>query len=87
MPDDAIAIWRGLVDANRRKAGNAHYDQIGDALKRMRPVMERQGKRGEWKALIADLRQSEKAKRNLMKVLDEVELGRLSEAPIISADR
>ena len=87
LPDDAIAIWRGLVDANRGKAGNAYYDQIGDALKRMRPVMERQGRHGEWKALIADLRQTEKAKRNLMKILDEVELGRLPDAPIISADR
>ena len=87
LPDDAIAIWRGLVDANRGKAGNAYYDQIGDALKRMRPVMERQGRRGEWKALIADLRQTEKAKRNLMKILDEVELGHLPDAPIISADR
>jgi uncharacterized Zn finger protein len=53
----------------------------------MRPVMERQGKRSEWDSLISGLRQTEKLKRNLMKVLDEVELGNFCATPIISFKR
>ena len=67
LPEDAIAIWHGLIKANLGKVGNSYYDQIGKALKCMRPVMEQQGKRSEWDALISELRQTEKSKRNLMK--------------------
>lgn len=87
LPEEAITIWRGLIKANLGKVGNAHYDQIGKALKCMRPVMEHQGKRREWDSLISGLRQTEKSKRNLMKVLDEVELGDSCAKPIISFKR
>lgn len=84
LPDEAISIWRGLIAANRGKTGNLYYDQIGKALKCMRPVMDRQGKFGEWRTLIADIRETEKSKRNLMKVLDEVEFGRPPSRSILS---
>lgn len=87
LPEDAIAIWRGLIKANLGKVGNAYYEQIGKALKCMRPVMECQRKRGEWDSLISELRYTEKSKRNLMKVLDEVEAGRSCVKPIISSGR
>ncbi len=85
LPEDAIAIWHGLIKANLGKVGNSYYDQIGKALKCMRPVMEQQGKRSEWDALISELRQTEKSKRNLMKVLDEVVSGRSCAKRIISS--
>ena len=86
LPEEAITIWRGLIKANLGKVGNPHYDQIGKALKCMRPVMERQGKRREWDSLIFGLRQTEKSKRNRMKVRDEGERGRTCTKPIISSE-
>lgn len=87
LPEEAIAIWRGLIASNRGKVGNGYYYLIGEALRQMRPVMERLGKLEEWKGQIADLRQTQKSKRNLMKVLDEVEFGRPPDSPIISSPR
>ena len=86
FPDEAISIWLGLIAANRGKTGNGHYDQIAQALGNMRPVMERIGRLDEWKALIAEIRTTDKGKRNLMKILDGIERGPQPPKPII-ADR
>lgn len=83
FPDDAISIWLGLIAANRGKTGNCYYDQIGHALSSMRPVMERTGRLGEWKALLTEIRTTDKGKRNLMKILDGIERGPQPPTPII----
>ena len=86
FPDDAISIWLRLIAANRGKTGNCYYEQIAQALVNMRPVMKRAGRLDEWKALIVEIRTTDKGKRNLMKILDEIERGPQPPMPII-ADR
>ena len=86
FPDDAISIWLRLIAANRGKTGNCYYEQIAQALVNMRPVMKRAGRLDEWKVLIAEIRTTDKGKRNLMKILDGIERGPQPPMPII-ADR
>ena len=83
FPDDAISVWLGLIAANRGKTGNCYYEQIAQALVNMRPVMKRAGRLGEWKAVIAEIRTTDKGKRNLMKILDGIERGPQPPMPII----
>ena len=84
FPDDAISIWLGLIAANRGKTGNCYYEQIALALINMRPVMKRAGRLDEWKALIVEIRTTDKGKRNLMKILDGIERGPQPPMPIIT---
>ncbi|MDR1875593.1 MAG: hypothetical protein LBQ90_11360 [Synergistaceae bacterium] len=72
-PDVALSIWRTIVDSLIAEVKAASYQQARPYLERMSATYECNGRSGEWKKLIADLRTTHKAKRRLLEVLSAVE--------------
>lgn len=72
-PDAALEIWRGLVDRNLEYADEECYRVICKALTKMQPVMKKAGRLDEWRRIIADIRAEYKRRRNLVKMLDDLE--------------
>ena len=72
-PDDAIAIYRKLLpDAIRQGQSNARYDEAHELVSRIRELRIRQDKLAEFRQELAALRLEYKAKRNLIKRLDNL---------------
>jgi uncharacterized Zn finger protein len=77
-PERAIAIWKTLAERQIARTEPKAYEEAASYLRKMRPVMERLGKEGEWQDYLAELRQTHARKRRLLETLD-----RLSGRPII----
>ena len=73
FPDEAIAIWQEQVRSNLGSANDSCYTTICRALKKMRPVMKKQGRLSEWKGIIEGIRAEYKRRRNLMQMLRNLE--------------
>ena len=70
MPDDAIGVWKRIVDANCRSAGEHYYETITRALKAMKPTMAKRHGEKAWRDLVSGLRTEYKRRRNLAAMLD-----------------
>ena len=70
LPDEAIRIWKMIIDANCRSAGENYYETIIRALKAMKPTMVRRTGEKSWRDIIANLREEYGRRRNLVKMLD-----------------
>ena len=70
IPDQAISIWRLIIAANCRSAGNHYYETIVNALKAMKSTMEQVSGEPSWRGLIAELRETYRQRRNLVQKLD-----------------
>ncbi len=73
FPDEAIAIWHEQVRSNLGSANDSCYTTICRALKKMRPVMKKQGRLSEWQGIIEGIRAEYKRRRNLMQMLRNLE--------------
>jgi hypothetical protein len=71
-PDDAIAIYREQIKSIVRLTGNQAYDQAADLLRRIRGLMARARRSGEFAAYLQALRIEHKAKRNFIQRLEAV---------------
>ncbi len=71
-PEVALEIWRGSVDRLIAEVKPKSYLEAGGFLRLMRKVYEAGDRLGEWQALLAELRQTHKAKRRLLEVLDSL---------------
>lgn len=71
-PDDAIAIYREQINPIVRLTGDQAYDQAADLLRRIRGLMARAGRSGEFAAYLQALRIEHKAKRNFIQRLETV---------------
>ena len=76
LPEEAIAIWKIAIERNCRDAAYYAYDAIVSALRAMRPVMERLGRRSEWDGIVSNLREEYKRRKNFLKMLDGLNTGR-----------
>jgi hypothetical protein len=65
-PQDAIAIYRGLVDPIVERKHNQAYDEAAELIARIAALAERAGKRKEFAAWLEEVRANHKAKRNFM---------------------
>jgi uncharacterized Zn finger protein len=74
-PDLALGIWKRHAEAAINQVNYGGYVTAAGYLRQMRPAYERTGRPGEWFAYIEDLRKRHKPKRNLMKILAELEQG------------
>ena len=74
-PEVALAIWRENVDRLIAEVKPRAYVEAGGFLRLMRKVYEAGNRLDEWRALLAELRRTHKAKRRLLEVLDGVSGG------------
>jgi uncharacterized Zn finger protein len=81
-PERAIAIYRDALNALLPQAQLSAYESAAAYLRKLRPIYEDTGRAGEWKALIASIRQTYGNRPRFMDILDGVE-GR----PIVQATR
>lgn len=71
-PDVALAIWREAVDRLIAKVKPRAYTDAAGFLRQMGKVYEATGRQAEWRSLLSELRQTHKAKRRLLEVLNSL---------------
>jgi uncharacterized Zn finger protein len=79
-PDEALAIWKKLVQGLIGQTKPAAYRSAVPYLKKIRGVYERTNRRPEWGRYVESIRIENARKRKLMEVLDSLE-----EKPIIKS--
>ncbi len=71
-PEDAVRLYREAIDETLRIADNRSYQYAVQLLRRIRPVLNRSAGAGAWVKFLEYLRTKHRAKRNLMKLLDQL---------------
>lgn len=71
-PNVSLAIWREVVDRLIAEVKPRAYQDAAGFLRQMRKVYEATNRQEEWQALVAELRQTHRAKRRLLEVLDSL---------------
>lgn len=69
-PEMSLSIWRAKVDGLIAQVKPQAYNEAAVFLRHMRKVYEAGGQMAQWQALLSELRQTHKAKRRLLEVLD-----------------
>ena len=72
-PDRAIDIFVEAADSVASQTNTRTYPEVGRLLKRAKQVLERNGRSGEWSAILEDFRFNHRRKRRLMEVIDGIE--------------
>jgi uncharacterized Zn finger protein len=75
-PERAAGIWKQLAEARIAQTNPAAYQEAAVFLRKLRQVWLRQGKAGNWRTYVNDLRTANRRKRRLIETLDSL----LSEA-------
>lgn len=70
-PAEAAEIYRARIEPMAARAHNAAYDEAAKLAAHIRGLMKRAGKEKEFSVWLDTLRERHKAKRNLMKRLEE----------------
>jgi hypothetical protein len=70
-PDEAIRLYKPVVQRLIDGRGRENYQQATDYLTRIRWLYQKQGREAEWDAYIANLRNSNKSLRALREELDK----------------
>jgi len=70
QPGEALTVYLDHVEALRGRTGNANYEQLAGHLLAARECHRALGTSTIFDTYLADLRRSQKGKRNLMSVLD-----------------
>jgi uncharacterized Zn finger protein len=73
-PDDALRVYRDVVNRVVAQTSNGVYDEPIRLIHRTRAVLRRQGRERAFVALITHLRQEFRRKRNFVRALDEIEV-------------
>lgn len=71
-PADAIEVYKRLVEPIIDQKNNQAYDEAFRMVMKIRELMVRLGRSGDFLVYLASLRLRHKPKRNLMKLLDKV---------------
>lgn len=69
-PEDALAVYRQLVEPAVARTGRAGYEEAVALLRRMRPLARRLGQEAAFGREVAGLRAAHRRKRNLVTLLD-----------------
>jgi len=81
-PERAIEIYRAALDAQLLDAKQSAYDSATGYLKKLLPIYEALGRRIEWDALLASIREKYRNRPRFMETLD-----RLEARPIVDSSR
>ncbi len=76
-PWEAMIIYREQVEPTIERKRKADYREAADMLAKVRDLMDRTGHGDEFPAYLEEVRERHRRKRNLMKLLPELEDGRL----------
>jgi len=71
-PADAVEVYKRLIEPIIEQKNNQAYDEAFRMVMKIRELMARLGRSGDFLAYLASLRLRHKPKRNLMKLLDKV---------------
>jgi hypothetical protein len=71
-PEDSLAVYQPQVTRLAEQTNNAAYAQAMNVVNKIRPLLLANGGEPRWSAYRAELRAKFKAKRNFMKLLDEL---------------
>lgn len=69
-PERAIALWRGLAEAQIALTKPKSYVEAAVFLRKMGKLMREQGQTAQWEASLQSLRHAHRRKPRLMEVLD-----------------
>jgi len=72
-PELSVKVWEKKIVDNCEKPDRSCYANIGVALRKLRPLMERLGRVGEWHQIIERLRMEYKRRSSLMNILKEID--------------
>ncbi len=75
-PDRAVAIWKDLAEAEIARVKPAGYREAVPYLRKVRDVLTRSGREGEWEEYLAALRQQNKRRPRCIEQLYRLEDGR-----------
>ncbi|MGH2990484.1 MAG: DUF6880 family protein [Solirubrobacterales bacterium] len=73
QPEEALAIYRDQVEPTINRKTKADYQDATELLTRIRELMARIGHADEFPAYLEEVRAAHRRKRNLMKLLDDLE--------------
>ncbi|UBF27128.1 hypothetical protein K9N68_03945 [Kovacikia minuta CCNUW1] len=73
-PEDSLSIYMNQIEPLIQQANNAAYAQAVDFLKPVKKLMLQLNLRSQFEQYLEHLRSTHKAKRNLMKLLNEAKL-------------
>jgi uncharacterized Zn finger protein len=71
-PERAIAIYLQLADSIASETKPKTYPEAGSYLKRIRPLLKKAGREGEWPAVLEEFRKKHGRKPRLMQVIDGI---------------
>lgn len=71
-PADAVHLYREVVPDIVGLTNNSAYASAIELIRQIKPLMLSQGQATQWQAYLVKLRTAFKAKRNFIKLLDEI---------------
>lgn len=72
-PERALEIWKKMAEAQIAQVQPKAYEVAADYLRKVHKVLERLGREKEWKALLAQIRDTHRRKRRLLEILDRLD--------------
>lgn len=75
-PDRAVAIWKGLAEMEIARVKPKAYEEAVHYLRKVKDVLTRSGREGEWEEYLAALRQQNKRRPRCIEQLYRLEDGR-----------
>jgi uncharacterized Zn finger protein len=78
-PDRAAAIYRSIAEREIAMTSPAHYEAALPYLRKLRALLQRQGKEAEWNRYLTEVRETNRRKRKLLELLDRLEGRRIVE--------
>ena len=69
-PEDSIRIYQAHIDSLLRQTGDRVYREAIGTLETIRGLLVGSGREAAFRSLLAELRATQKRKRNLIKMLD-----------------
>jgi hypothetical protein len=79
-PEYALKLYRRGLDRALGAASESAYQESARLLRKIRGLLERLGRAGEWDDLLGMIRLQYKRRRNFMLILDDLEGGTIVEA-------
>ena len=75
-PDRAIAIWQEAAESNIARVSTSGYEEAAPYLRKMKNALTRAGRKQEWEAYLAALREENHRRPRCLEVLDRLKGGR-----------
>jgi uncharacterized Zn finger protein len=72
-PERALDIWKELAESCIVQTQTRAYEQASTYLRKLRDLLQQQGRASEWQGYLAELRQVNGRKKRLLEVLDDLE--------------